>query len=368
MSELIISNKEDLTDIADAVRYQTGETDLLSLGDMANKIRNLSAGGGISVQADWQQNDETAANYIKNRTHWIEETFVETFPETNYNGSLDIYDEDIFSKLSPNAVCTVTINGVAYTTTARHGIYNAYEWYVLGNGELVGEDDEDTGLPFGLFIDIYDENYAETDIDVYTFKIESVVTVINKIPDIYLPAKIGTEGTGGFSEIFNDLTGNEAVGDYSHAENFNTSAIGYAAHAEGLQSTAKGYSSHAEGCQTQANGVYSHAEGYYSTTSGANSHASGEGTIAKGRNQYVSGSYNIEDNSSLVIVGNGESSSSRSNAYRLDGSGNGYFSGDVYAKNKKLATEEYVNIRVPAWTSADEGKTLKIINGTPTWA
>ena len=34
----------------------------------------------------------------------------------------------------------------------------------------------------------------------------------------------------------------------------------------------------------------------------------------------------------------------------------------------KAYTEEYVNIRVPAWTDADEGKFLQIVNGTPTWA
>ena len=49
-----------------------------------------------------------------------------------------------------------------------------------------------------------------------------------------------------------------------------------------------------------------------------------------------------------------------------------------YVEDKRLSTittkadksyvEEYVNIRVPAWTEADEGKTLKIVNGTPTWA
>lgn len=31
-------------------------------------------------------------------------------------------------------------------------------------------------------------------------------------------------------------------------------------------------------------------------------------------------------------------------------------------------TTEYIDIRVPAWTEADEGKVLTIINGTPTWA
>ena len=34
----------------------------------------------------------------------------------------------------------------------------------------------------------------------------------------------------------------------------------------------------------------------------------------------------------------------------------------------KKATIEYVDVRVPAWTEADEGQTLKIVNGTPTWA
>ena len=43
MDELIISQKEDLTNIANAVREQTGETELLSLGDIANGIRTLSA-------------------------------------------------------------------------------------------------------------------------------------------------------------------------------------------------------------------------------------------------------------------------------------------------------------------------------------
>ena len=33
----------------------------------------------------------------------------------------------------------------------------------------------------------------------------------------------------------------------------------------------------------------------------------------------------------------------------------------------ELATKDYVDIRVPAWTDADEGAVLKIVNGTPTW-
>lgn len=45
-----------------------------------------------------------------------------------------------------------------------------------------------------------------------------------------------------------------------------------------------------------------------------------------------------------------------------------------YVEDRRLseiankADKSYVDIRVPAWTESDEGKTLKIVNGTPTWA
>ena len=42
MAELIIANKAELTDIADAVRSQTGDFRLLSLIDIKNEIRALS--------------------------------------------------------------------------------------------------------------------------------------------------------------------------------------------------------------------------------------------------------------------------------------------------------------------------------------
>ena len=375
MAELIIANKSDLTNIANAVREQTGETNSMSLADIASEIRTLSStgsGSGASVQSDWSQNDEVAPDYVKNRTHWIEQTFVEALPEFDVGGSdyIDLYDVPLFSKLTPNAKCIVTIDGITYETTARHDTYNAYEWFIIGKSDLLGESgDFDLHLPFGIFIDRYDENWGQCSEEISTIKIDFIGETVVKIPEIYLPTKIGIEGSGAFSEIFNNLTANEASGDYSRAENFGTTASGYASSAQGLGSTASGYASHSQGCYSTAGGSYTHAEGYYTVASGAQSHAEGEGTIAKGKNQHVSGSYNLEDTSSLVIVGNGSGSSSRSNAYKLDKNGNGYFSGDVYtgSESKKLATEEYINIRVPAWTGADEGKVLKIVNGVPTW-
>ena len=378
MSELIIANKSDITNIADAVREQTGSVNQMSLNDIANEIRTMSVGdstgntSGISIQADWEQNDETASDYIKNRTHWIENSYVVALPDTELevrNGSVDLYEVPV-EGLTPNANCVVTIDGISYEATAIHGKFNAYEWYIIGNGELIGEGSTSSDLPFGIFIDKYNENYmslAENKTGTIILKIEVVGEYVHKIPEIYLPEKIGVSGTGTYSEIFNNLNDNIASGDYSHAENFKTTASGYSSHAEGLNTVASGYGAHAEGANTLAKSAYAHSEGYYTEANGVQSHAEGEGTIASGRNQHVSGSYNIEDATSLVIIGNGTASNNKSNAYKLTKNGDGYFSGNVYAQENKLATEEYINIRVPAWTDEDEGKVLKIVNGIPTW-
>ena len=120
---------------------------------------------------------------------------------------------------------------------------------------------------------------------------------------------------------------------------------------------------------------------------GTASHVEGTGTIASNKSQHVNGEYNIIDENYNLnptqkgkyvnIIGNGTSNTARSNAHTLDWNGNAWFAGDVYINStsginkdegsKKLATEEYIDIRVPAWTDADEGKILQIVNGTPTW-
>ena len=372
--ELVITEKNNLDNIANAIREQTGETELMGIKDIPSKIRTLSSGGsGVAVQSDWEQNDETALDYIKNRTHYISKTAITALPTTSLlvsRGSVDLYEVPV-EGLTDKAECVVTIDGVSYDAIANKGVFNAYEWFVIGNGDLIGEGDNGCDLPFGIFIDKYNENYMQLadssksgTVDV---SIEVVSEVIQKIPDIYLPAKIGIEGTGTYAELFNNLSENKASGDYSHAENFKTTAGGYSSHAEGLSTIASGYGSHTEGASTEAKGAYAHAEGYYSQANAMQSHAEGEGTIANGKAQHVSGTYNVADTTSLVIIGNGSNDTQRNNAYKLTNTGDGYFAGDVYANKKKLATEDYINIRVPAWSDTDEGKVLKIINGTPTW-
>lgn len=75
---------------------------------------------------------------------------------------------------------------------------------------------------------------------------------------------------------------------------------------------------------------HSHTEGQDTIATSVQSHAEGLGTIANGDNQHVQGKYNIVDDTSLDIIGNGTDANTRSNAYTLDRNGNAWYSGEVY--------------------------------------
>jgi hypothetical protein len=114
-----------------------------------------------------------------------------------------------------------------------------------------------------------------------------------------------------------------ASGDYSHAEGGLTLASNSYAHTEGFLTRAIVGWAHAEGESTLAGGLGSHTEGQYTTASGNASyaHAEGLGTVANGNYQHVMGSYNISSsNATAFIIGNGATSSSRSNLVYASGS------------------------------------------------
>lgn len=97
------------------------------------------------------------------------------------------------------------------------------------------------------------------------------------------------------------------------------------------------------GTSNKAIGDYSHAEGY--------------NTSAYGDYQHTQGKFNIDDteNKYAHIVGNG-TNTNRSNAHTIDWEGNAWYQGDVYVGStsgtnkdegsKKLATEEYVTSKI----------------------
>ena len=112
--------------------------------------------------------------------------------------------------------------------------------------------------------------------------------------------KDSTQPTG---EIFNDYTNNVASGNYSHAE--------------GSSTTASSMSSHAEGSGTTASGLLSHAEGSSTTASGYASHAQNASTTAAYEYQTAMGILNNNKSNTLLEIGNGTPSSTRSNAFEV---------------------------------------------------
>lgn len=79
----------------------------------------------------------------------------------------------------------------------------------------------------------------------------------------------------------------------------------------------------------KAMGLYSHAEGYQTTAKGNYSHTQGKETISTADYQHVQGLYNVEDidNKYAFIIGNGTSDTERSNAFAID------WNGKIYVNN-----------------------------------
>jgi len=134
-----------------------------------------------------------------------------------------------------------------------------------------------------------------------------------------------TEGTGTSTNGYGshaEGSSTTTIGINSHAEGANTLASASYSHAEGRLTVSRGQYSHTEGFYTTASGIYSHAEGSGSIALGIGSHAEGQFTIASGSYQHVEGRFNTQgDNTSLMIVGNGTSNTSRQDAFKVRQSG-----------------------------------------------
>ena len=205
-------------------------------------------------RGNWNQNDETAADYIKNRTHWSEVSLVEILPE------ITIYIEEDYDKISNDITLelgktyNVTFNGKEYNCTA----WSNGEAILIGNGSIYGGRDVASGNiggnnePFScdnedgtLYLNVSESG-------THTVRISYQSEVIHKIDKKYLPIKNVLDGSAEGS--VRTIETNTEIGEYAFAEGNLTTASGDNSHAEGRGTTASGYSSHAEGDKTTASG------------------------------------------------------------------------------------------------------------------
>lgn len=340
-----------------------------------------------NVQPDWNQNDELASDYIKNRPFYEgEDIEKDILPEVTYNCSTDsgityIQTTDLTLNFKDGVMYDVYINEVVYTLKCNY-ITEGLKQYTLGDTEFSSAPFHIKYVPMiSLFNITFNSQWKENKVTIcIKERIKNIKKIerkfVNNIAGMdvekktFLIDNVEYTASNG-AEIFNDYEHNVAVGQYSHAEGTMTAAMGLGSHVEGGLTTASGGASHSEGYHTTASGEASHAEGFGTTASGNWSHAEGEHTIARGENQHVQGSCNIEDaeNRYAHIVGNGEQNA-RSNAYTLDWEGNAWYAGDVYVGStsgtnkdegsKKLLTAD--DLVQPDWNENDSSSAKYIEN------
>lgn len=237
---------------------------------------------------------------------------------------------------------TVPTVGVTYDVTINGKTYKATAWQIDADGQkmtLIGEYMLTTkkDLPFifgwvnGLAMFLYDGMKTG---DTFVVSIAGRRVKAEKLPNVFIPDQIldATKDaarktnpvfTGTFSQ---NRKAGSTIGDYSHAEGYETEAwdkyshaegyqtrtngnaahaegegsIAFAsnAHAEGYKTSAGSDAAHAEGMETSAYSSGSHAEGNHTTALGFDSHAEGwlskasaEAAHAEGRNTTASGNY-----------------------------------------------------------------------------
>lgn len=163
------------------------------------------------VQSDWNQNDSTKSDYIKNRTHYVE-TGVETELLVTTEFTLEEagwmnYDTSAMPALGDEI--TVIFDGTSYV---RNVAKDSEGYLVVGNLSLVVPDATDTGEPFFAYFYLSDNAietvsiYAEA--GTHTIAISGKITVVHTldhkfIKDMYYSEDVVEEvsGVNGYMEV-----------------------------------------------------------------------------------------------------------------------------------------------------------------------
>lgn len=163
--------------------------DLTPITRMEKFLKNFGGGGsGASVQSDWNQNDETAPDYIKNRPFYtgdpVETVLVEESTATFRNGEAQLATTFV---ATVGEAYKVYWDGAAYECTCAD--FNGRP--SIGNLSIAGAG-SDTGEPFfmvifsGIGIAIYTADTSAS----HTFSISGLVPEVVKIDEKYLPFDI----------------------------------------------------------------------------------------------------------------------------------------------------------------------------------
>ena len=269
----------------------------------------------VVTQSDWEQNDETALSFIKNKPFGKTDEFIET----------EIY----------NTIMT-SYSGIIQSGGPALELGHTYK-LVFGTHEFIAEARQEDGwfgvgyllafynplpddMPF-CYIDMssgiglygIQENLFEPNMSFSIYRIQPKINYLSReyIEEYLVGRKDNIQNYEYKGQTYNSELGAEsfnsstniAIGSYSHAEGNNTIALGSASHAEGNGSDSIGFYSHAEGIGTESVGNGSHAEGSYTKAIGNSSHAEGLGTEATSNESHAEGWYTVANTPFLHVQG-----------------------------------------------------------------
>lgn len=141
-----------------------------------------SAGGGLGAQPNWNQNDPTKEDYIKNRTHYIEDPKEVTVA----SGIAGDYPQREFStpiELEEGKLYTVTVNGVECELTAQYE--NNMNITYLGNPSYLGGPDNGSNTPFLIAFNTFYAPYGLYNISISALIDDVQTTLINETIEFY---------------------------------------------------------------------------------------------------------------------------------------------------------------------------------------
>ena len=248
--------RADMGDLADLTTE-----DKSSLVAAINEARQTGGGG---VQPDWNQNDETAPDYVKNRPFYTGnpvETVVVEESTVSFTGHGGIYAALFPSTFEATVGETYKVywDGAVYECTC----VNFDNTPVIGNLSIVGLG-SDTGEPFLMIISNGEKieiGTADTSAS-HTFSISGFVQEVVKIDEKYLPDTIATK-----SEV--EATQTTAENAQTAANAAQTTANAAQTAAENAQSTANAAKTAANAAKTTANAAQTAAENAQSTANTA---------------------------------------------------------------------------------------------------
>ena len=308
----------------------------------------------VSAKADWNQNDENAIDYVKNRTHYKTQGFETIFqqtvlePSANDNEYINcaswyaLEEEVGFGSYIPTDIdFVIIINGVEYECAS----YDYYGITGIGDsrlGFLSGYEDEN-----GEWINAPDNQHPE-----------NVPFLITHEPEYFDDFGDGMGWGGGetYPAMWSFYFADEALTNVTIEIKQSTGATYHTIDERYIPDTI----ARTDALDEKMNYAHPRGTGSFSmnrrgsSTGGSYSSTLGQYCIASGNSQHAQGKYNIEDTTSAHIVGNGTSSSSPSNAHTLDWNGNAWFAGDVYVGSTSGKNRDSGSVRLATMNDIPE--------------